>query len=128
MGIIDETSRNAMLNAYARGTSYAGNATLYVKLHVGDPGADGTSAPAAHTTRVAITFGSAPSGGTVSNSANVDFADLTANETISWVSLWTASTGGTYRGKDDLATARAVVVGDTLRFSPGSITITLPAA
>ena len=47
----------AFLNTL-RNTSFA-VANPYVKLHLGDPGEDGTANPAAETTRKAITFSAA---------------------------------------------------------------------
>ena len=44
MGTFSDTVANSWLDALARNTSYA-NATVYVKLHLGDPGSAGTTTP-----------------------------------------------------------------------------------
>jgi hypothetical protein len=40
---ITAAQANAILDAYCRGVSYAGNAAFWVKLHTGDPGSAGTA-------------------------------------------------------------------------------------
>ena len=46
-------------------------------------------------------------------------------ETYSWVSLWTASTAGTFLGSDDLSAPAAVAVGDTFQLPIGQISVSL---
>jgi hypothetical protein len=124
---IASAQADAILNAYARGTSYAGNATVFVKLHTGDPGAAGATNAAANTTRVQATFGAAASGGALSNTAVLDWLNVPNAETYSHVSLWTASSGGTFLGSDALAVARTVAVGDNFQIGVGEIDLTLGA-
>lgn len=125
MGSIAEGERNKMLDALTGRTTYTANAAFYVKLHLGDPGAAGTSNPAAETTRQAVTFGSAAASGAISNTAQVQWTSLAATETISHVSFWTASTAGTFLGSDDLASAQNVNSGGTLTIAIGDLDLTL---
>jgi hypothetical protein len=115
---------NAWLDAFARNVSYA-NAAVWVKLHLGDPGAAGTANPAAETTRKQATFGSGATGGAISNTAAVEWAPVPNTETVSWVSLWTASTGGTFLGNDQLPTPAALTAGDTFRIPIGDLDLTI---
>lgn len=117
---LEQTLLNLVFNA----TAYAGQATVYVKLHTGDPGEAGTNNAAAHTTRVAATFGAA-SGGDISSDADVTFTSLTANETISHISLWDHVSAGNCLWTGALSASRAVSIGDTLTFPSGDIDITL---
>jgi len=107
---ISTATANAMLNAFARGTDYAGNAAVWVKLHTGDPGANGTANAATETTRQQGTWAAA-SGGANANSADI---------------VWTnVSTSGTFLGSDDLTASKAVVAGDTFTIPSGSQTMAI---
>jgi hypothetical protein len=113
---------NGFLDALCRNVSYA-NAAVYVKLHTGDPGSAGTSNAAANTTRQAATF-SAASAGAITTSADILWTNVPNAETYSHVSFWSASSGGTYLGNDDLNASKTVAVGDNFRIAAGSLTIT----
>jgi hypothetical protein len=121
-------SREAILNAYARGTSYSGNAAVWVKQHTGDPGSAGTTAAAAETTRQQLTFGSAAASGAISNTAATTWTAVSTSETWSWGSLWTASTAGTFLGNVQWATARALTAGDNVTIAIGDFDITTTGA
>lgn len=125
MGSFAEASRNQMLDAYVGRTTYTANAAFYVKLHLGDPGAAGTNNAAANTTRQAVTFGSAAATGTISNTAAVEWTSVPNTETYSHVSFWTASSGGTFLGSDDLSSTAAVTAGDTFRIPVGDLDLSL---
>ena len=53
---ISSTLANAWLDALGNATSFS-VATPYIKLHVGDPGANGTANPATETTRKGASTG-----------------------------------------------------------------------
>jgi hypothetical protein len=124
MGTFAEGVRNAWLDAFARDVAYQ-NSAVYVKLHIGDPGAAGTSNPAANTTRQQGTFGTPASGAAISNTAAIEWTSVPNAETYSHVSLWTASSGGTFLGSDDLSSTAAVSVGDTFRIPIGDLDLTI---
>lgn len=115
---------NSILNSLCRAVSWTAPAAFYVKLHTGDPGSAGTANAAGNTTRVAATL-SAASGGSITNSADINWTNVGTAETYSHVSFWDASSGGTFLGSDDLATARAVLVGDSFTIPASSLTIAL---
>lgn len=120
---------NSILDAFARNVSYAGNAAVWIKLHTADPGASGATAAAGNTTRKQITFGSAASGGTISNTAAVSWTsgEVTTSEDYTHYSLWTASTAGTFLGSGTV-TANAVTAGDTFTIAIGDIDLTFGVA
>ena len=120
MGSFSETVRNQFLNAVARNSpfSYAG---MWVKLHVGDPGAAGASNPATNSTRQQATFGTAPSGGALSNTATISWSSVPATETYTYASLWSASSGGTFLGSDDLSSVAPVQSGDNFQIAAGDL-------
>lgn len=125
MGTFAEGERNKMLDAWAGRTTYTANAAVYAKLHLGDPGAAGTSNAAAETTRQQVTFGSAAATGAISNTAAVEWVNVSTTETVTWVSFWTASTAGTFLGRDDLSSSAALTAGDTLRIPTSDLDLTL---
>lgn len=108
---------NSQLNVF-RGTAMSG-VSVYVKLHVGDPGAAGTSNPSAVTTRNPATF-NAPSGGSMTLASLASYS-MTATETISHISLWDAASAGNFLASAALSSAKAVVSGDTVTLT--SLTI-----
>lgn len=121
-------SREAILNAYARGTSYSGNAAVWVKQHTGDPGAAGATNAAAETTRQQLTFGSVAAAGAIANTAATTWTAVSTAETYSWGSLWTASTAGTFLGNVQWTTPRLVAIGDNVTIAIGAFTITTTGA
>jgi hypothetical protein len=111
-------SANSILNVY-RNTAYAAITTVYMKLHIGDPGAAGTTNPSAVTTRNAVTWAAA-SGGSMALSSISGYS-MTTGETISHVSFWDNSTAGNFLQSASLTSSQAVINGSTLNFT----TITL---
>ena len=124
MGTVAVGERNKMLDAWAGRTTYTANAAVYAKLHLGDPGAAGTSNAAVETTRQAATFGSAAAAGAISNTVALEWIGVSTTEVYSHVSFWTASTAGTFLGSDDLSSTAAVTAGDTFRIPIGDLDIT----
>lgn len=124
MGTMSDFVAHSWLDALARGVAFD-NDEVWVKLHLGDPGAAGTTNPAAETTRKQATFGAAASGRAISNTVAVEWTNVPSAETYSWVSMWSASTGGTFLGRDDLSSPAAVDVGDTFRIPIGDLDLTV---
>ncbi len=122
MGTFSDDVANAWLNTLRNvAVQYA---AVWVKLHIGDPGAAGTTNAAANTSRQQATL-SAASGRALTNSAQLEWLTVSTTETYSWVSLWTASTAGTFLGRDDLSTAVAMTAGGTFRIVAGDLDFTI---
>lgn len=115
---------NAFLDALVNSVAWSEPAGFFVKLHLGDPGAAGTSNPATETDRVAVT-GTSPSGGTCSNSNALDWPSYPATEDITHVSFWSASTAGTFLGSDALNATKSVDSGDDFQIAAGELDISL---
>lgn len=96
---------------------------VYVKLHIGDPGEDGTANAAGETTRKTASFG-ASSGGVCTSDADIAWTSVSTAETISHISLWDASTGGNCLGSGALTASKVVAIGDTFTIPSGSLTFT----
>lgn len=96
----------------------------WLKLHTADPGAAGTTAASAETTRKQLSFAAPSTASTVRSSAatQVSWTSWTAgSETISHFSVWDASTAGNFKFSGAFAASRSVVNGDTLN---ATITVT----
>lgn len=124
MGTFSDTVANSWLDAVCRATSYS-VAAVWVQLHLGDPGSAGTTSPAANTSRQQATFASAASGRAISNTSIIEWVSVSATETYTWISLWSASTSGTFLGRDDLSSSAAVTAGDTFRIPIGDLDLTV---
>jgi hypothetical protein len=95
---------------------------IYIKLHLGDPGENGTANAAAETTREQVTFGVA-SGGQVVSSAAVTWTNVAATETITHISLWDDPTAGNALGTAALNISAPLTAGDDLTLT--TVTFTL---
>lgn len=120
------TVANSMLDAAFKNTAYTGPATLFVKLHVGAPGAAGTSNPAGNTTRKAITFGAA-SGGVSTSTSDENWTNVSTTETYTHFTIWDDVSAGNFMGSGAL-TANPVTAGDTFDLAIGAVTVTLLVA
>lgn len=117
---LEDAIANA-LRGGGNGTSFTAPATVYAKLHTGDPGEDGTANAAGETTRQAVTFG-ASSNGVISLASGGAWTNVSTSETYSHVSLWDHVSAGNCLGSGALAVAKAVVAGDN--FSLSTLTFT----
>lgn len=112
---------------YLRGTAPASVTALYVQLHTANPGTAGTTSVSSVTTRVLVTFAAESGGSIVQNGTDPSWASWAgSSETISHISVWDASTAGTFLFSLALTTPRAVTAGDT--FTLDTQTVTLPTA
>ena len=118
---------NAFLASLLNGSAFTAYGTLYCQLHVGAPGAAGTSNIAGENTRQAAGTFTAPSGGSSTNNAAVTWTSVTTAETYNNVTLWSASSGGTFIASGTI-TASAVNIGDTFTIPIGDITVSMPVA
>jgi hypothetical protein len=99
--------------------------TSFTKLHTADPGAAGTTAAAAgDTTRKANTFASATGGSKALSSNTGPWTNGGTSETISHISIWTASTGGSVIATAALSASQAWANGNTLTLTALTVSIT----
>jgi hypothetical protein len=109
------TALDALLAAYP-----------WVKLHVGAPGAAGTTNPAVETTRKQATW-NASSGGASSNSNALAWAGVSGSEDYTHFSLWSASSAGNF-GFSGQLTANPVTAADTFTIAIGDLDVSWPLA
>lgn len=98
----------------------------WVQLHVGDPGSNGTANVAVETDRVQVAWGS-PSGGVISNSAQLQWTNVAGTEDYTHFTVWSASSAGTF-GFSGTVTANAVTTGDTFTIPTGDLDVSLTLA
>lgn len=127
VGIATSNLANKVLDHLRGGTAWSQPAGLYVKLHLGDPGASAASNPSAVTTRSQATFAAASAGAIALTGTNPSWS-MTATETISHLSVWDASSAGNFLWSVALSATKAVVSGDTLTLTSLGFSLTPLAA
>jgi hypothetical protein len=96
--------------------------TVYLKLHTGDPGEDGTANAATETTRKSVSWNAAASG-SIGSSATVEWTNVSTTETYSHWSLWDNLSAGNCLWSGALSSSAAVTAGDTFQIT--SLTLSL---
>jgi hypothetical protein len=89
---------------------------VYVKLHTGDAGEDGTSNAASEATRKEAAWATASSG-SIATSATLEWTNVASTETYSHWSLWDALTSGNCLWTGALSSSAAVTAGDTFQIT-----------
>jgi hypothetical protein len=110
-----------LLDSFLNNTAFTGPAAIWVKLHLGDPGAAGTTSPATNTTRQQADF-SAASGGAITSNASITWTNVPATEDYTHFSCWTASSGGTFLFSGSI-TANQVTSGDDFVVPAGDLDV-----
>lgn len=119
---------NSILDHLCDNTAQGASTTdVFVQLHIGDPGAAGTTNPAVETTRQQATFGTSASGGAISNTAQLQWTNVAASEDYTHFSVWTLVTGGAFKFSGTV-TANAVTANDTFTVPVGDFDVSLPIA
>lgn len=127
IGLSPVNMANAILNIY-RGTTFTGIATPFIQLHTADPGVNGTTAVSVgDATRKAITWNAA-SGGSMTLNTLSAWTNGGTNETITHVTLWSASSAGTFYQSFALTASQAWVSTNTLTITTFTINYTPLAA
>lgn len=111
--------RNAMLDLLDESGSLP---ATYLSLHTADPGGTGASEVAGGSyARQAITWGAASAGSKAIN--EVPVFQVPASTTITHFGLWSASSGGTWRGGGALPASEAFSSPGTYTVNSATITV-----
>lgn len=116
---------NALLDSVGNATSFS-VANVYVKLHVGDPGANATANAATETTRKACTFAAA-SGGSISSDADVSWTNISGSQDATFFTAWDDASAGNFLFSGTII-GDAYTAGDTFTIPSGSLTASLIVA
>lgn len=98
----------------------------WIKLHTAAPGSAGTANAATETTRKQATWAAA-SGGSVANSAALQWTSIAGSQDATHFSAWSASTAGTFGFSGTIA-ANAYTAGDTYDVAIGALTASVTLA
>lgn len=117
----------AVVNGWLDGTF--ATATCWPKLHTADPGAAGaTAAAVGDATRKQATMAAASAGSKAASASVGPWTNGGTNETLSHISLWSASTAGAFNGSAALALSQAWANTNTFTLTSLSIAVTPLAA
>lgn len=116
---------NKFLDAVGNATAYSA-ANVYVKLHTGDPGANGTANAATETTRQEVTFAAA-SGGAIASDAAVTWTNIAGSEDASYFTAWDNASAGNFLFSGTI-TGNAYTAGDTYTIPSGQLSASLTLA
>ena len=116
---------NAFLDSLGNATAFSVS-TAYVKLHTGDPVANGIGNPATETTRKSVSF-AASSGGALASDAAVTWTNIAGSEDATYFTAWDASTAGNFLFSGTI-TGNPYTAGDTYTIPSGSLTVSLTVA
>lgn len=129
---MNTTLENQVLNLL-RGVNITAPTTVYLGLFGSDPTAAGTQTSEVSTTntgysRQAITFGTAASGGSISNTADVLFTATSGGAgfgTVGYVGIMDAASAGNMLWHGALAASKTVNAGDSFKVASGSLTVSI---
>ena len=127
VGLSTTNLANAMLNGI-RNTNFAVGAT-YVQIHTSDPGSAGTTGVSAgSSTRSAVTFSAASAGAIALTGTQPSWTNGGTSETITHISVWSASTSGNFLWSAALTTGKTWGSGDTLTLTSCGLSLSPLAA
>lgn len=121
---------NGWLNAIrSGGTTYTVVAGTFVQLHTADPGAAGSTAiSVGSTTRLSVSQNAA-SGGSITISGTAGpWTNGGTSETISHISVWSASSAGNFLYSVALSAPQAWASGNTFTLNTLTVSLTPLAA
>ena len=125
MAMLSTYLENALLNATLRNTAYTSPATVYLALYTSNPTAadTGTEVTGGSYARQSIAF-SAPSGGTTSNSATINFTAMPAC-TVTHMGIRDAAAAGNLLYFGPLSASKVVNSGDTFTLNSTDLALAL---
>lgn len=128
MAALSDYLENELLDHVLRNSAYTSPAIVYAALFTTattDAGG-GTEVSGGSYARTALTFGSAASAGSISNTADSTFPTATASwGTVSHMAIYDALTVGNSLFHGALTESKTVNNGDTFILPSGQVTVTL---
>jgi hypothetical protein len=129
-GLAPSLVSNWLNTLRAAGAAYGPVVGTFVQLHTGDPGAAGTAnVSAGSTTRNSFIFAASSSGSALAiGTAPSSWTNGGTSETLTHISVWTASTSGTLLFTVQLTASKAWASGDSFTLTSLSASLTPQAA
>lgn len=97
---------------------------LWVQLHIGDPGTEGTANGAVEDTRQSVTLEPGDDDAVAVNDAPASWSSLPADETASWFTLWDDETAGDPWFVGTISPTLALVLAGTATLAQGRLYVT----
>jgi hypothetical protein len=110
------------LNSVGAGAPFSVSG-VWVQLHVGDPGVNGSANPAVETARKVVSFGVA-SGGSIVSDADVSWVNIDGSQDATFFSVWDADVSGNFLFSGAIVAA-SYQAGDTYTIPAGSLSVSL---
>lgn len=132
VGLSGTNLANAWLNSMrgaGNGVTFTAPATLFVQLHTADPGSAGTTSVSSTTARQALGFAAASAGSmAISGTPSWTSWAGTNGEVVTHISVWSASSAGTFYFSAALTASKTLNTGDTLNLNTLTFALTPIAA
>ena len=125
---LNSSLANSILNNLTGNTTWSPNANLFAELHIGTPGAAGTSNPSGNTTRNQLTYNAAASGSITLSTTPTAWTNASGTETLSDIAYWNASSAGTFQWSAAMNSSHTWNLNDTFTLTSATVTITPLAA
>jgi len=119
---ISNYAENKILGHLTGVSTWTKPTNVYIQLHTGEPGEDGTDNVAGYSARQ-ISSWSAAADGSISISSSVDWPNVNTTETYSHWSAWDAEVGGNCLWTGSLTANVAVSSGDSFQFTDLTLSI-----
>ncbi len=119
---MSSATADAFLGALCRNQSYAVG-SIYVQLHVGEPGPLGLANPAVETSRQVVTF-DPPVSGAIASNIDATWNPITGNEDATFFSAWDGGSGGNFLFSGSVI-SNPYVSGDVYTIAAGALTASL---
>jgi len=116
---------NSFLDALGNNTSFSVT-TVFIKLHVGDPGANGTANAATETTRKSASF-SAASAGAITSDADISYTNISGSQDATHFTAHDNVSAGNFLFSGTI-TGNSYTAGDTYTISSGNLSASLTVA
>lgn len=120
LGFLSVEGQAAFLHGFVKEESTSVTNEVEIRLHIGNPGAEGTANVAAEAKKKTATVESL--GGVVHNTTAIEWSEVAAKETYSFFTVWKKA-GGAFMGYGEWTPSVAVEVGDTFKVNIGNLTI-----
>jgi hypothetical protein len=128
-GLSTANLANKILNNLINNSAWSAPAGIFAELHIGTPGAAGTSNPSAGSvTRNVLSYSAAAGGATSLSTNSAAWTNGSGTETLSDMAFWDAVTAGNFLWSAAMNTTHTWNLNDTFTLTSATVSITPLAA